>query len=54
METLLISGENLRVDDVVAVAQGQPIALDPSALPQINRSRAAVDRLVKEGRVAAS
>ncbi|MCB9642148.1 MAG: histidine ammonia-lyase, partial [Myxococcales bacterium] len=52
METLLISGENLRVDDVVAVAQGQPIALDPSALPQIKRSRAAVERLVQEGRVA--
>lgn len=50
MDALLISGENLHVDDVVAVANGRPVALDPSALPGMERSRAAVDRLVAEGR----
>lgn len=51
MEPLLISGENLHVDDVVAVAQGRPAALDPVALPRMERSRAAVERLVAEERV---
>lgn len=50
MDPLLISGENLRVDDVVAVAGGRRVALDPVALPRMERSRAAVDRLVAEGR----
>jgi histidine ammonia-lyase len=50
-DPLLISGENLRVDDVVAVAHGRPVALDPAARPGMERSRAAVDRLVAEGRV---
>lgn len=52
METLLISGESLRVDDVVAVAQGRRVGLDEGALPKIQRARAAVDHLVREGRVA--
>ena len=30
MDPLLISGENLRIDDVVAVAQGRKVALDPA------------------------
>jgi histidine ammonia-lyase len=50
MDPLLISGENLRIDDVVAVAQGRKVALDPAAVPGMERSRAAVDRLVAEGR----
>lgn len=50
MNPLLISGENLRVDDVVAVSEGRPVALDPAAVPRMERSRAAVDRLVAEGR----
>ena len=48
---LLISGDKLKVDDVVAVAYGRPVALDPTAVPALERSRAAVDRLVAEGRV---
>lgn len=48
---LFISGENLKVDDVVAVAEGRPVMLDPAAVPRMERSRAAVDRLVAEGRV---
>jgi len=51
MKPLLISGEQLKVDDVVAVAYGRPVALDPAAVPGMERSRAAVDRLVTEGRV---
>lgn len=50
MDPLLISGENLRVDDVVAVVHGRPVALDPVALPRMERSRAAVESLVAEGR----
>lgn len=50
MDPLLISGENLRIDDVVAVAQGRKVALDPAAVPGMERSRAAVDQLVAEGR----
>ncbi len=50
MDPLLISGENLHIDDVVAVAQGRKVALDPAAVPLMERSRAAVDRLVAEGR----
>lgn len=51
MDPLLISGENLRIDDVVAVARGRKVALDPAAEPRMERSRAAVDRLVAEGRI---
>lgn len=51
MEPLLISGENLQIDDVVAVAEGRPVSLDPAAVPGLERSRAAVDQLVAEGRV---
>jgi histidine ammonia-lyase len=52
MEPLTISGQGLKVDDVVAVANGRPVALDPAALPAIERSQAAVEQLVSEGRIA--
>ena len=52
MEPLQISGENLKIDDVVAVANGRSVTLSPSALPKIERSRAAVEQLVAEGRIA--
>jgi histidine ammonia-lyase len=51
MNPLLISGETLKVDDVVDVARGRPVTLDPAALPRIERSRATVEQLVVEGRV---
>jgi histidine ammonia-lyase len=51
MKPLLVSGDSLAIDDVVAVAAGRAVALDPARLPQIERCRAAVDRLVAEGRV---
>ena len=52
MEPLTISGQGLKVDDVVAVANGRPVALDRAALPGIERSQAAVEQLVNEGRIA--
>ncbi len=52
MDVLYISGSNLKLDDVVAVADGQQVELDSAALPAIKRSRAAVEKLVREGRVA--
>lgn len=39
------------MDDVVAVANGRGVRLDPAVLPRIERSRAAVEQLVAEGRV---
>ncbi len=52
MEPLLITGESLKVDDVVAVANGRRVELSPDVLPQIKRSRRAVETLVNEKRVA--
>ncbi len=52
METLVINGHELNIDDVVAVANGQPVTLDPAAIPAIQRSRDAVERLVNEGQIA--
>ncbi|MGH2535967.1 MAG: histidine ammonia-lyase, partial [Candidatus Promineifilaceae bacterium] len=49
MTPLNISGADLRVDDVVAVAAGRPVALDPAALPAMERSRRAVEELVARG-----
>lgn len=51
MKPLLVSGESLEVDDVVAVAGGRRVELDPRSLPQIKRSRAAVEQIVREGQV---
>jgi histidine ammonia-lyase len=52
-DPLLISGQDLQVDDVVAVAlHDRPVQLDPAALPRITQTRAAVDRLVADGVVA--
>ena len=51
MEPLLIAGEELKVDDVVAVANGRPVALDPSVLPKVRRSRRAVEDFVARGDV---
>lgn len=51
MNPLLLSGDNVTVDDLVDVARGRPVALAPEALPAIERSRRAVEQLVSEGRV---
>jgi histidine ammonia-lyase len=52
MNSLTISGTELKVDDVVEVAsRHRPVMLDPAALPKIQQARAAVERFVAEGRV---
>lgn len=51
MTPLLISGTGLEIDDVVAAAQGRPAQLDEAVVPAIQRSRAAVERLVARGDV---
>lgn len=51
MNTLTISGTDLKVDDVVAVANGLFVELDPKALPKIEKSRAAVEEFVAKGEV---
>ncbi len=52
MNDLMVSGDSLEVDDVVQVAHGRPVQLDPKCLPQMIRSRRAVEQIVSEGRVA--
>ena len=49
---LQINGQSLQVDDVVAVARGDAVTLDPAALPALERSRAAVAQLVADGAIA--
>lgn len=51
MTALTLSGTELKVDDVVAVAHGRTVSLDPAALPKIERSRTAVEKLVERGEV---
>lgn len=52
MIPLLISGTELKIDDVVAVANGRSVALDPAALPAIERSRTAVRQMLERGEIA--
>jgi histidine ammonia-lyase len=52
MNPYLVSGESLAVDDVVSVARGRQVALDPEAVSRIQQSRDAVEQIVREGRVA--
>jgi histidine ammonia-lyase len=52
MDPYLVTGESLAVDDVVAVARGRRVALAPDVVPRMQRSRDAVERIVREGRVA--
>lgn len=51
MIPLILSGKNLKVDDVVAVAKGRRVTLDPSVLPGLLRSREAVERFVAQGEI---
>lgn len=50
MTTISISG-NLKLDEVIAVARGQEVVLDPAVIPKIERSRAAVEKLIENGEV---
>ena len=47
-----LNGKELQVDDVVAIANGSAAGLDPAVIPTIQRSRAAVEQLVADGRIA--
>jgi histidine ammonia-lyase len=49
---LIIRGSELKVDDVVAVANGWPAVLDEAVLPALQRSRRAVEQLVADGAIA--
>ncbi len=48
---LKITGNSVHVDDVVAVANGRSVMLDPVSLPRIERSREAVAKAVERGEV---
>lgn len=52
MDAFVLKGSELNVQDVVSVANGRPVVLDPAAIPVIERSRAAIERLVADGRIA--
>lgn len=49
---LIVRGTDLKVDDVVAVANGRPAILDEAVLPALERSRRAVEQLVADGAIA--
>ena len=51
MDSLALSGEGLEVDGVVEVASGRSVSLEPDVIPLIERSRAAVEKLVANGEV---
>ena len=48
-DPLVISGQDLTVDDIAAVAQGRPVDIHPDSIPRMDRSRQAVERLVATG-----
>ncbi|MCZ6874533.1 MAG: histidine ammonia-lyase [bacterium] len=50
-DVLIGSREGLQIDDVVTVARGRRATLDVAALPAIKRSRAAVEKLVADGKI---
>ncbi len=52
MMPLIIDGQSLKIDDVVAVANGRLVEIDPQIWPNIERSREAVEDLVERGEVA--
>ena len=56
MQPILLNGETLTIDQVIAVAYGQPgqpaVQLSESAQAQVNRAAQAVERLLNRGEVA--
>jgi histidine ammonia-lyase len=52
LETLLLDGTSLAVNDVLHVAEGQHVGLAPETYPLMKRSRRAVERLLEEGQIA--
>lgn len=51
MDSWQLSHNKLEIDDVVAVADGLSVGIDPEIWPQVERSRAAVESFVKRGDV---
>ena len=51
-DDLALTGHDLTIDEVVAVSRGRSVAIHPDAIPSMERSREAVERLVSEGRIA--
>lgn len=49
---ITLTGKDLTIDNVVAIAEGEQATLDPAVLPIIRRSRTAVEKLVSSGRIA--
>lgn len=49
---LVITGSELKIDDVVAVSRGRAAVLDEAVLPRLERSRRAVEQLVAGGAIA--
>jgi len=52
METIIITGEHLTMEDVAAVAQGARVALAPEALKAMERSWQGVLTLLERGEIA--
>ncbi len=52
METIVITGEHLTMEDVAAVAQGATVALAPQTLQAMERSWQGVLRLLERGEIA--
>src|SRR5688572_23295420 len=56
MPTLTLDGASLTIEQVVAVAYGQPneprVELSAEAVVKVERAAAAVDQLLAEGRIA--
>ncbi|MEZ4513984.1 MAG: histidine ammonia-lyase [Chloroflexota bacterium] len=49
---IIVSGQDLQVDDVVGVANGRSVQLAEAAIPGMVRSRTAVNQLVAQGKIA--
>ncbi len=52
MQTIIITGEHLTMEDVAAVAQGAPVALAPDAFKAMERSWQGVLTLLERGEIA--
>ncbi len=52
MNMICISGRNLSIEEVIAVVNGAPVTIDPTAVSVMERTRQAVVDLVQAGTVA--
>ena len=49
---IVLDGESLIIEDVVAIAGGRPVSLAPGVIPRIRRSREGIEGLLARGEVA--